>query len=315
MNEDEALKWLTKGELPSHMRQDEDEDAMDWSPSRHLSEFKPNPRQVKVSVESAAAADPPQQNAFWYKVPPAPIAPSHKARQPFQKPLFQPVSEAKKENFFNSMTGRSNGFGQKSLVEEARTMDMAPAKFYPQNAFASTGLEDLMQKSWNIKSGDDSNAPNKSGHAVEERQGGMPTTTSKRGIDWKARLSYVLALTMMLFTWNLAFTSNHIPNPKPIILGILSLCLALALRTLADNAITDYAKHNPGPRTAIPMILGGCEAAFAIFALLGILTDGARDAAGSVAIDMVHGIDPDWHTKGGLLVAGMWVQEVWLLLF
>ncbi|KAL5324315.1 hypothetical protein ACEPPN_008860 [Leptodophora sp. 'Broadleaf-Isolate-01'] len=77
------------------------EDEMEWLPTvSQTSSFRvftpPSRPQTAQKFGESPVGDQP--SPFWYKVPPAPIAPAHKLRNPPNKPTF--VSQQVKENFF-----------------------------------------------------------------------------------------------------------------------------------------------------------------------------------------------------------------------
>ncbi|KAG4437582.1 hypothetical protein IFR05_006921 [Cadophora sp. M221] len=77
------------------------EDEMEWLPTvSQTSSFRvftpPSRPQTAQKFGESPVGDQP--SPFWYKVPPAPIAPAHRLRNPPNKPTF--ISQQVKENFF-----------------------------------------------------------------------------------------------------------------------------------------------------------------------------------------------------------------------
>lgn len=111
--------------------------AMDWHPtpqppvapvsqSRAFAPFQPEHRKGQLFGQAPVAEEP---SAFWYKVPPAPITPAHRLRNPPHQPHIQPASDEAKEKFFSpSSMGKSLPIMTK---KDRQDFPMADQKFFP----------------------------------------------------------------------------------------------------------------------------------------------------------------------------------------
>jgi hypothetical protein len=137
---------------------------MDWQPSQEttVTSFNPPPAVHRSpSPPSSQGAANTNANAFWYRVPAAPIAPAARlrAQQPIQ-PVFHKTTPEKQQNFFNRVTKRSESgtLGDEDLNEEesqskkmggGRTeVAMAQPRFFPQAT--DTGLESLFNSAFSL---------------------------------------------------------------------------------------------------------------------------------------------------------------------
>lgn len=85
----------------------ETDESMDWSPSysQHRA-FAPTLQPRNGQLFGQAPVDS-TTSPFWYKVPPAPITPAHRLRNPPNQPRLRVSSQEVKENFFNNVTRRN----------------------------------------------------------------------------------------------------------------------------------------------------------------------------------------------------------------
>lgn len=314
MSEQEAVDHLRGNSMSDYPQDELDDNRMDWTPSggSRYTDFKPL---MQIPLRASPPVVPKDPQPFWYKVPPAPKNQTHKPFDPFKKPLFEPVSAEKKENFFHSMTGRTPRFDQQVPAEEKREMHMAPPKFFAQKAFESTGLEDLMEKAFTIKVGNTPGKPKSKGVFERASTPDSPTSSHPTSVlkevlpatmaqgqsgDWLTHLIYTIGLSIAFALWHNTFTNTH-NNSKQTAIGIMALLIARSIRILADNTMTEWAKKNAGLRTAMATTLGGLEAAFAAYLGLEIL-GGER-------------MGEQVRSKGAGLIGVMLVQEVWFLFF
>lgn len=313
MSEQEVVDHIFRGDVPTHLQHERDDGAMDWMPSERsrYTEFEP---QIRRPIHSSLPVISKDPTPFWYKVPPAPKNQTKRAFDPFKKSLFEAVSVEKKQNFFNTMTGRSPMLG-KSLTEEKRVIDMAPPKFFAPKEFESTGLEDLMEKAFTIKGGDTPGKPLSKG--MFERASTPPSPTlacsssllqdespsaTARGQSkgWKTHLVYALGLSLAFALWHDTFNNTR-SDMKRTALGIMVLTAARAIRILTDHTVTDLRESNASLRTTIATTVGGLEAAFATYLVLEIST--------------MQRLEPTIQSKGSGLIGGMLIQELWFLFF
>jgi hypothetical protein len=105
---------------------------MNWTP-RRVSALQASPRHQ-------------EQSPFRGHLPPAPVGPAHKLRNPPNKPSFQKVSDSRQRAFFDSMT-KNNGLHRNQSPEASHTSQRQDIQIAPPQFFASsqeeTGLESL----------------------------------------------------------------------------------------------------------------------------------------------------------------------------
>ncbi|KAK0107163.1 hypothetical protein ONS95_003869 [Cadophora gregata] len=126
-------------------------DEMEWLPTvPQTSSFRvftpPSQPQTAQKFNESPVGD--KASPFWYKVPPAPITPAHRLRNPPNKPTF--VSQQVKENFFT--TKSSTSF---SIHPERSRIDMKQQSlFVPEKPSPEGDLLSGMMGSISISEGD-----------------------------------------------------------------------------------------------------------------------------------------------------------------
>lgn len=124
----------------------DDDMSMEWTPTR-----------ITKTITPRRSAQPPhpqpifsQTSPFYGTLPPAPMAPAHKARRPLQP--FIPASQARKDTLFQQMTGSSEQKknldfgGQKRQEYQLRE----PTLHDPSTGSKETGLEGLFNSAFSI---------------------------------------------------------------------------------------------------------------------------------------------------------------------
>ncbi|KAH7356715.1 Ima1 N-terminal domain-containing protein [Rhexocercosporidium sp. MPI-PUGE-AT-0058] len=125
-------------------------DEMEWLPTvSQTSSFRvftpPSRPQTAQKFGESPVGDQP--SPFWYKVPPAPIAPAHRVRNPPNKPTF--VSQQVKENFFTKpSTNFSVDPGRNGMEMKQQSL------FIPENPNPEGDLLSGMMGSISISEGD-----------------------------------------------------------------------------------------------------------------------------------------------------------------
>jgi hypothetical protein len=143
MTQLEYLQYLQTGQLPDRLNVDPiDVEPMDWAPTRPQQEFTPKHRALNPALNPQYKAQPfgslsttfNEPSPFHGKLPPAPITPAQRLRNPPNQARLTVSSEEKKQNFFNRMTGKnSNDRADSNIgdsVQSKREMEIAPPKFF-----------------------------------------------------------------------------------------------------------------------------------------------------------------------------------------
>jgi len=148
------------------------ESAMDWSPTTAQPPHSQPRRSARTSLAqqqrlapyaattSAFGGPSTRESPFYGTLPPRPLAPAAKLRNP--QPIFQRVSEAKKENFFKQMTGgapEQNPFlnadpysdSDARQRKERGFMELAQPKWHLREDQADTGLEAMFDSVFSIR--------------------------------------------------------------------------------------------------------------------------------------------------------------------
>ena len=244
----------------------------------------------------------PQSAAFWYKVPPAPIAPAHQLRNPPNQPRMRVASREQKENFFNDISRRSPSTQDPPETATSVKYDSQPQEieFAQQKFFApdapSKDHDDLVDalNGWSLGGSDSRHSPKK---AVE--------TSRVRHIGQG------IALFIALVFWNQAL-NNPSEHTKNIILAVMIGCLCIGARTILDNTIYTIGENEKQNIERVKNVenvvactigtcLGGLECAAACYGLIEILAGtGECENCGPL---------------GTVLVGGMMVHEIWLASF
>ncbi|KAI9734745.1 MAG: hypothetical protein M1818_006732 [Claussenomyces sp. TS43310] len=294
MTDAEAILFMTNGQLPDRMQDESDE--MDWTPSvSTYTTFNPQiSRQLPAKLSSPDSTVTAQQ-PFWFKVPPAPVTPAQKLRNPPNQPRLQLSSQERKENFFNDMTQRQPNFTRRGLPleEERREMNLAQQRFFPEPAAdAALGLSEYMEKTFTLKS-----------TTIDHDLTTNNNIASKiQSLPMKGKMIHGIAIVMlaMIFGgWNMAYSNRSLPTYS-ITMGIMTICSGVSLKIICDYALTDWAKRNAGLRSALMITFAGVETAAAGFNMLEIWA--GRGASSSC------------QSQGAILIGVMLVQEMWSLL-
>ncbi|KAK0388202.1 hypothetical protein NLU13_4447 [Sarocladium strictum] len=208
---------------PQNTIQDEPEE-MDWTPTqsqhRAFSNIAPAGSPSRPFSQAPVQAE---SGPFWYKVPPAPVNPAHKLRNPPRVPIVRkPNTEDKEEGLLFSAPVASQ-----QTKPDART---TAVEFQPPTFFAPTkddernSLADMLNKSFSLGS--------------EEEEGATGVTASRQGPvaagDHQVHninLQMPVIATLLLLMWAMAVLSENsqvFPYGKEI-----KLCVAVAAGALA----------------------------------------------------------------------------------
>lgn len=282
--------------------------GMDWSPepSQPKSQHRAFTENLPVDRDAVFfGRAPPQQNTklfgqspvvpqpgpFWYKVPPAPIAPAHNLRNPPNQPRIRTVSQEQKRNFFDVSQGsKTTRAASETTTNGNHSAQRPEIEFAQQKFFApevrSEGHDVLVSalSGWSL--GDSDRHP---GEVV-----------AKSGARYR-HIAQGITLFIALFFWNQAL-NNPSEHPKYIVLAIMFGCLCIGARTILDNTIytaedTQIVEH--ALAYTLGACLGGLECSAALYGLAQILGGSECETCGPLGTVLI----------GGMLVHQMWVAS------
>lgn len=266
-------------------------EEMDWAPSQLTSSHRAfnTTHQPKDAQFFGQTPMVPRPSPFWYKVPPAPITPAQRLRNPPNQPRLRVSSPEVKENFFNNVTRRSptseeapeNGTYERN-DRKKQGIEFAQQKFFPPAPPSEAGntLADLL-----------------TGFSLSSEPEVPKTMTNK---DKARHFCQGLALFFALVFWNQVLNrpSEH---TKSVTLAVMFACAMVGARTILDNTIYAMADKQKDIRLSLGACFGGVECAAAVYGFLEILAGrGSCENCGSL---------------GTILVGGMMVHEIWLASF
>ncbi|MCJ1469065.1 hypothetical protein MMC07_007697 [Pseudocyphellaria aurata] len=182
---------------PTPPPEDDDAEAMDWTPSQ-----KPLPAASLYRTPKPARVEQP--SPFYGRLPQAPKSQAHKLRNPSQ-PTFQKASSAQKQNFFKRPHSQSNqeevsefGSDDESVSRGINrsvmaSPEFAPPRFFPSSDFVQdTGLESIFSKTISI-----AEEPDKSSTARERREQSSLSSHPNPVVQ----LVFVLLLVFSMLAW------------------------------------------------------------------------------------------------------------------
>ncbi|KFY61299.1 hypothetical protein V497_03036 [Pseudogymnoascus sp. VKM F-4516 (FW-969)] len=237
-----------------------DPDEMEWMPSQSVHRaFNSGLSAQRDGQHFNQAPSGPEASPFWFKVPPAPITPARKLRNPPNQPLLSAPSEEVKQNFFNKMT--SNIMPNQGVQREPPRHDAAFAqpKFFPPDALEdTTGLADAFGAAFSF---DEREAAENERAARENAQAQDSSSASVLSGNLTA-----VALGVLLWFWNLSF---HRPTEysRSMTQAAMTGCILIGLRSLMDHATVAISKASSGWSIAFS-ILAAVESAAAVYILV-----------------------------------------------
>ncbi|KAI1780392.1 Ima1 N-terminal domain-containing protein [Hypoxylon cercidicola] len=213
------------------------EEEMDWSPSasqhRAFSSYNPykvkntNPRFSDTPIE-------PKPGPIWYKVPPAPITPARKLRNPPMRPIIRESPKEIKENFFQ------NGASAPVDVRSKNQDGLADVKFAEPKFFAPEekddprdGLSRMFATSFSISPDpDDEDVRNYRRKAT----GSLFTSRRDTAGTWNYRIGRFVELLVLagaLGAWVVALGTKEQYGPSLALTSVIA-CLIVSMRLAAD---------------------------------------------------------------------------------
>lgn len=277
--------------LPMQVVEASDPDEMEWTPSR--SEYRAFNSGLSTQREAQPfnqAPSGPQPSTFWYKVPPAPITPARKLRNPPNQPLLSAPSDEVKQNFFNQMTMDMQQ--SPTPLPDANSIrkdyQFAQPKFFPPDAFGdSTGLADAFGKAFNIE---EREAAEKERVSLRNTQ----TDSTSPKSELSGNFTWV-ALGVLLWFWNLSY-SRPTEYSRYITLASMVVCILIGCRSFIDHATIAFAKTSSNS-SIVGVVMATFETA-AAFYILVVLKPGFPEAIRS------------GRSYGSLLIGFMMVRQL-----
>ena len=261
-----TLRNLSLGNYPNQSSQamthvTVDQDMMDWAPiqsqSKHRAFNSVRPANSGTQLFGQAPVQA-ESGAIWFHVPPAPISPAHRLRNPPNQPRLRVSSRETKQNFFSNVAHQSNDLSnsaeagpESELSETARSrrnVEFAQQKFFPPARPSESG-ENLAELLTSFSLSSDSETPE----------------SARAGYSLR-HLYQAIALWLGLLFWNrvLYDPSEH---TKKVSLAVIGGCGLIGARTVLDNL---QLKPRGFARTA-GAALGALEMAAASYGVQEIL--------------------------------------------
>lgn len=274
-------------------------EEMDWSPTqskhRAFNDFGPPkaPNQVFGQPEQG-----PNSSPFWYKVPPAPIAPAQRLRNG-PKPLLTKPAERKSIFATSSMqAAKSSSGAQKEGLQDvafAQPTFFAPSASNPTDPRSS--LADLLNTSFSLSQDDEDrdvhgNVQSRNRKAQAANAGSLARSARLRN----SRLLDVFTLAILLAAW-LHATSASYPYSRDVMLGAMMLTMATAIHLTGDAIRTMRREPTPSWASIINTSLGIGELAVACHFALQIWDSRMSGPTSSL--------------PGAAIIGGMLVHELW----
>ena len=296
MTQTESIRYLATGEVPAHLQHRynaAEVEEMEWSPSQTQSQHRAfNPpqslqRQTQLFNETPTAD---QTSPFWYRVPPAPITPAQRLRNPPNQPRLRVASQEAKENFFKNITNRN--------PEDRADIEKLPT---PDNESLRHGMEFAKQRFFPPQ------PPSEAGNTLADLLTSFSLGNSEPEPTVPAQTSSTIrhtgqsfALFLCLFFWS--YTLSHPTEySRNIMMTVMIACVLIGIRTILDNTTLKRAGTTMTLVEAMGACLGGIEITAALFEISEILA--GKGHSGNCA------------SIGTILTGGMMVHDIWLAFF
>jgi hypothetical protein len=289
MSSREVAQYLKTGEIPTRLSPQEaniGSEEMDWDLQYPISQHRAfKPAQPVQSYTQLFGQTPVVDNStFWFKVPPAPVTPAHRLRNPPNQPRLRVSSKEVKENFFNNVNQRGSNENSAPVGKDTQQNDIefAEPKFFPPPPTDSGSTLIGLLESFSLKDPDPE----------------APKTVQKSSRVRHAGQGLVLLLA--LFFWSQSFNRPS-DCSRNIALMVMGACACIAARTILDNTINALPEKELALAYALGACTGGLELAAAGYGFLEVLAESG---------------DPEFCASlGTILVGGMLVYETWFASF
>ncbi|KAI1139577.1 Ima1 N-terminal domain-containing protein [Hypoxylon sp. FL0543] len=226
------------------------EEEMDWTPSasqhRAFSSYNPykvkntNPRFNDTPIE-------PKSGPIWYKVPPAPITPAQRARNPPLRPIIRESPKEKKENFFrNSARGPLDiGSSNQGTLSDIKFAD--PKFFAPEDKDdPRDSLSKMFATSFSISPSPDEEAFRGNRRNASNSLFGVDHDTTDVQNRRLARYLELAVLGGALYVWVLALGTEE-PYGPSLATGSVLAGLIVSIRLAADLQVDAQIREGKQP--------------------------------------------------------------------
>lgn len=192
------------GHPPTPPPEEEDAEAMDWTPSQKALP----PARTYLQAKPAPVPSP-----FYGRLPPAPKSQAHKLRNPTISSSYPVPSE--RENFFSRQTLTNEQDEISEIGTEADALSrrpsvaspaFAPARFFPQSTETDTGLESIFSGAFNIDE-----IPHEVRSARQQHESTPKSPLRRNAVAIILRLIFIFSLCISVAAWS---TASNGPNSK-----------------------------------------------------------------------------------------------------
>jgi hypothetical protein len=268
------------------------DEEMDWSPTqspyRAFNDYGSSQRQRQGFGQTPTEPNP---NPFWYKIPPAPVDPSRRLRNPPNVPILR-SKPAKDSNVL--LGGRSDKAavvaGGSQLGSNKRRVEFRDTQYFaPQDPTdPRNSLADMLSQSFSLSQepGDEPRSRAKSNSARSSLPLGLRT----------ARLMDVLMLAVMVLTWLYSVSAQH-EYQAHLLVGVMTLCFAIAVRVTADTIADIRRENGMNLASGTGVMLGAVEAAASVHFGLEIWRSNGECTACT--------------SQGTVLIGAMLIHQIW----
>ena len=215
------------GHPPTPPPEDEEADAMDWTPSQ---------KALPPAKPYLQAKPAPVPSPFYGRLPPAPKSQAHKLRNPTISSSYPVPSE--RENFFNRQNPIDEQDEFSEIGTEADSLSrrpsvasptFAPPRFFPQSTETDTGLESIFSGAFNIDE-----IPHEVRSARQQNESTSKSSLQHNPIAIILRLILIFSLSISVAAWSNApngpdsSVRNHLSSlSAAIIIAFLGIMLTI----------------------------------------------------------------------------------------
>jgi hypothetical protein len=222
---------------------------MDWSPtlSPHRA-FRESGSSDKPNQGFGQATDP-NTNPFWFKVPPAPVNPAQRLRNPPKPSLLRSKPVEKGDIYFQPSTSATSGVMASKWDEAERRVSFAQPTFFPQQSFNDprNSLADMLSQSFTLgKEDEDENGGTVGAREISRCRARTPNTESQ--------LRYLPLLEAVILALLLASVMHIVPTKEPysfhVSMAAIGSSTLVAFRLIISH-IRHFSRSQSIPLTAI----------------------------------------------------------------
>lgn len=226
------------------------EEEMDWTPSasqhRAFSSYNPykvkntNPRFNDTPIE-------PKPGPIWYKVPPPPITPAQRARNPPMRPIIRESPKEKKENFFQNSARGPLDLGSSSQGSLSDINFADPKFFAPEKEDdPRDSLSNMFATSFSISPSPDEEAFRGSKRTASNSLFSVNRGTTDVQNHRVARYVELLVLASALYAWVMALGTVEQYGPSLATASVLA-GLIVSIRLAADLQVDAHIREGKQP--------------------------------------------------------------------